>query len=271
MSLEGNAAYKQEVKGSVESKGEVVGSVSLASGGYYLVSARNEGNTLVFSYTPSQNSMPKIEDQVIYLPNGGSGGGENGSDGMPITHRWEGTTLFVTSASGTSSANLKGDTGATGAVGPKGERGEKGDTGSAGAAGESGKDGFSPITTVTQTDTGAVISITDANGTTTATVTNGKDGRDGADGKDGADGYTPQKGVDYYTNTEKTEMVAAVMVSIPSALSASFAKSGSSITVTMPLDDGSTRTDVISLDTDGYPTSVTSDGKAIPISWEGFE
>jgi hypothetical protein len=60
---------------------------------------------------------------------------------------------------------------------------------------ENGKDGFSPIATVTQTDTGAVITITDKDGTTTATITNGKDGVDGQDGKDG---YTPQKGIDYF-------------------------------------------------------------------------
>lgn len=63
---------------------------------------------------------------------------------------------------------------------------------------QDGADGFSPIATVTQTATGATISITDVNGTTTATVTNGKDGKDGVDGKDGKDGYTPQKGVDYF-------------------------------------------------------------------------
>lgn len=36
-----------------------------------------------------------------------------------------------------------------------------------------GQDGFSPIAKVTQTETGAVITITDKTGTTTATVTNG--------------------------------------------------------------------------------------------------
>ena len=41
---------------------------------------------------------------------------------------------------------------------------------------QNGEDGFSPIATVAQTDTGAVISITDKNGTTTTTVTNGADG-----------------------------------------------------------------------------------------------
>ena len=48
-----------------------------------------------------------------------------------------------------------------------------------GKDGKDGKDGFSPIATVTQTDTGATISITDTNGTTIATVKNGKDGSSG--------------------------------------------------------------------------------------------
>lgn len=48
-----------------------------------------------------------------------------------------------------------------------------------GKDGKDGKDGFSPIATVTQTDTGATISITDTNGTAIATVKNGKDGESG--------------------------------------------------------------------------------------------
>lgn len=48
---------------------------------------------------------------------------ENGEfDGVSTTHSWDGTTLTVTSASGTSSANLKGE------KGEQGERGEKGDS-----------------------------------------------------------------------------------------------------------------------------------------------
>ena len=56
--------------------------------------------------------------------------GEKGADGTPATHRWSGTTLYITSASGTSSANLKGD------------KGDKGDTGATGA---NGKDGYTPV------------------------------------------------------------------------------------------------------------------------------
>lgn len=78
-----------------------------------------------------------------------------------------------------------------------------------GGSGGTGADGYSPIAEVTQTDNGAVITITDKNGTTTATVTNGKDGQDGQDG------YTPQKGVDYFTESEKTEMVNAVIAALP--------------------------------------------------------
>lgn len=62
--------------------------------------------------------------------------GEKGANGTPATHRWSGTTLYITSASGTSSANLKGDTG------------DKGDTGAKGADGKDGKDGadgYTPI------------------------------------------------------------------------------------------------------------------------------
>lgn len=45
--------------------------------------------------------------------------GEPGKDGVSVTHEWEGTTLKVTSASGTSSADLKGE---------KGDKGEDGVT-----------------------------------------------------------------------------------------------------------------------------------------------
>ena len=64
---------------------------------------------------------------------------------------------------------------------PKGDKGDKGATGpqgNPGANGTNGQDGFSPIATVTQTQSGATISITDKNGTTTANVTNGQDGEE---------------------------------------------------------------------------------------------
>ena len=56
-------------------------------------------------------------------------------------------------------------------------------------AGTIGEDGFSPIATVEQTESGAVISVTDKNGTTTATIVNGKDGTPGDPGEDGKSAY----------------------------------------------------------------------------------
>ena len=51
-----------------------------------------------------------------------------------------------------------------------------------------GADGYSPAATVTQTETGASISITDTEGTTTANIRNGQDGAPGAPGSPGNDG-----------------------------------------------------------------------------------
>lgn len=45
----------------------------------------------------------------------------------------------------------------------------------------------------------------------------GAAGKDGANGKDGADGYTPRRGVDYYTEADKDEMVNAVLDALPAA------------------------------------------------------
>lgn len=53
-------------------------------------------------------------------------------DGVSCTHEWDGTNLTVTSASGSSTADLKGDkgdTGEQGETGPVGPAGPKGDTG----------------------------------------------------------------------------------------------------------------------------------------------
>ena len=84
-----------------------------------------------------------------------------------------------------------------GPPGPQGERGEKGDTGSQGNPGSPGADGFSPTATVTQTSSGATISITDKNGTTTADISNGQRGPQGQQGpagptgSPGVDGFSP--------------------------------------------------------------------------------
>ena len=85
-----------------------------------------------------------------------------------------------------------------------GEKGDKGDKGDPGEPGSPGKDG--------------------ADGKDGAPGKDGVDGKDGADGqpgapgkdgKDGQDGYTPVKGIDYYTEADKEEMVDMVMAALP--------------------------------------------------------
>ncbi len=110
-----------------------------------------------------------------------------GTDGVSCTHSWEGTVLSITSASGTSSADLKGEKGEPGVRGEKGDKGDKGDTGAQGIQGEPGAKGE-------KGDKGD----------------KGDTGAAGAAGKDGVDGHTPVRGVDYWTDADKAEIKAYV-------------------------------------------------------------
>lgn len=81
-----------------------------------------------------------------------------------------------------------------------------------GKQGVPGKNGVSPVAAVEQTETGATITITDASKTTTAEIKNGKDGNPGQPGQPGK---TPEKGVDYWTEADKQEIVAATVAVLP--------------------------------------------------------
>ncbi len=74
---------------------------------------------------------------------------------------------------------FKGDKGDTGPVGPKGEKGEQGEQGIQGEQGTRGEPG--------------------------------ETGPQGIPGADGKDGHTPEKGVDYFTEDEKAQMVQDVV------------------------------------------------------------
>lgn len=116
----------------------------------------------------------------------------DGADGVSVTHIWNGTTLMVTSASGTSSANLKGDPGTNGIDGV-------------------GVSSVKQTTTSTADDGNNVITITLTNGTTsTFTVQNGSKGSTGGKGDKGDAGYTPVRGTDYWTEADKNEMKAYI-------------------------------------------------------------
>lgn len=72
----------------------------------------------------TDKDLEPLEDRVKELEeSGGAGSGGGGADGVSCTHEWDGTVLTVTSASGTSSADLKGEKGDTGDTGPAGKDG----------------------------------------------------------------------------------------------------------------------------------------------------
>lgn len=134
-----------------------------------------------------------------------------GKDGVGATHSWNGTKLTITTASGTSTADLKGAQGDPGYTPVKGKDyfdGSPGYTPVKGVDYVDGKDGYTPVKgkdyfdgepgakgdpgvspTVTPSKSGKVTTLTikDASGTKTATI---NDGVDGAAGKDGSNGVS---------------------------------------------------------------------------------
>lgn len=135
--------------------------------------------------------------------------GESGKDGVSVTHSWEGTVLTLTSASGTTQTDLKGEPGKDGKDGADGKDGEDGYTPIKGvdyfdgANGRDGVDGATPTimngywyvngnnTNVKAAGTDGKDGANGKDGTNGKDGVNGEDGKDGANGKDGADGKTP--------------------------------------------------------------------------------
>lgn len=96
---------------------------------------------------------------------------------------------------------IQGERGADGAKGDKGEKGDRGEQGIQGVQGIKGDKG----------DKGE-------KGDKGDTGANGKDGvngKDGANGRDGKDGSTPVLGVDYFTASDKEEIVNSVISALP--------------------------------------------------------
>lgn len=126
----------------------------------------------------------------------------------------------------------QGPQGLQGEPGPKGETGEPGPQGIPGEQGPKGETGTAATVTVgavTTGEPGTDAAVTNA-GTSAAAVLNftiprgekGETGATGATGEKGADGYTPVKGVDYFTDAEKSEMIQAVLDALPAAEGVSY-------------------------------------------------
>ena len=124
-------------------------------------------------------------------------------------------------------AGPQGEQGIPGEQGPKGDPGEQGPQGIQGEPGPKGADGTSAtvaVGTVTTGEPGTNAAVANA-GTSASAVLNftiprgekGDTGATGATGQNGADGYTPVKGVDYFTDAEKSEMIQAVLDALPAA------------------------------------------------------
>lgn len=174
----------------------------------------------------------QYEPSAFPLPEGGGVGSDGGYYTPEVTQTSETTMTvrYVASKSDMPAVEAvevtmpRGERGANGAPGRDGAPGEPGRDGADGAPGMPGKDGFSPQVSIEQTESGATVSVTDASGTTTAVIENGKAGPAGADGKDGdtgprgpagADGYTPERGVDYWTEADRQQMVQDVIGALP--------------------------------------------------------
>ena len=120
----------------------------------------------------------------------------------------------------------KGDPGEMGPVGPigqqgtQGPKGEKGDPGEKGPAGPSGAAATVTVGTVTTGGSGTQASVSNS-GTATDAVLNFVIPQ-GPQGPKGEDGVTPVRGVDYWTETDKQEIVNDVLASIPVAEGGSF-------------------------------------------------
>lgn len=121
--------------------------------------------------------------------------GKDGIDGVSTTHEWDGTVLKVTSASGTTSVDLKGETGEQGPQGIQGERGIQGEKGDPGEVGPQGPAGTSvSITSISEsTDDGGSNIVTFSNGQT-LTIKNGTKGNPGDKGETGNQGPQGETG-----------------------------------------------------------------------------
>ena len=133
------------------------------------------------------------------FPGGGSGGGgADGEDGITPHIGANGNWYIGTTDTGVKAAGEDGQDGAPGKDGSPGKDGNPGQDGAPGEDGITPHIGANGNWYIGTTDTGVKAA-----------------GEDGQDGAPGTDGKTPVKGTDYFTDSDKAEMVDLVLAALP--------------------------------------------------------
>ena len=189
--------------------------------------------------TSSDNTIYLYSADAADWQNVGKLQGSKGEDGAPGAAGESGAT-FIPSVSAAGVISWSNDKGLTnppsvsikGPQGDKGDPGAKGDKGADGAPGVQGEAGMAATISVGIVSTGepgTQASVTNA-GTDSTAVLNfviprgekGEQGQKGETGATGEAGHTPVKGVDYFTDADKSEMIQAVLDALPAAEGASY-------------------------------------------------
>lgn len=230
------------------------GGSSGENGATFIPSVSDEG---IISWTNDKN-LPNPSPVNIKGPAGENGtagqDGQDGADGFSptITVKTSSSSeyiLTITNSDGSyDTPNLKGSGGGSGGTGedgatftpsvsPEGVISWTNDKGYSnpdpvnikGPKGENGEDGFSPtVEATTSSETEYILTITTKTGSVVTPNLMGKKGDkgdtgdQGIQGPAGADGKTPEKGVDYWTESDKQEIVADVLAALPTAEGVSF-------------------------------------------------
>ena len=187
--------------------------------------------------TSSDNTIYLYSADAADWQNVGKLQGAKGEDGAPGAAGESGAT-FIPSVSAAGviswsndkgltnppSVSIKGPQGDKGDPGAKGEKGDNGADGAQGVQGEAGMAATISVGIVSTGEPGTQASVTNAGTDSTAVlnfvIPRGEKGETGSKGDTGATGeagHTPVKGVDYFTDADKSEMIQAVLDALPAA------------------------------------------------------